>query len=51
VPPYSELNKRSVNNLIDTLLDNEDTLLRERCANGFERTRCSSQHASTGRGV
>ena len=46
----SELNQRVVLNLVETILANEDTLLRERCESGFERVRFSDLRASAGTG-
>ena len=46
----SELNKRAVVNLIDTMIENEDAVLRERCENGFERIQRNDLRASAGSG-
>jgi transcriptional regulator with XRE-family HTH domain len=46
----SELNKRAVVNLIDTMIENEDALLRERCESGFERIQRGDLRASAGIG-
>lgn len=46
----SEPNQRAIENLIGTMIKNEDTLLRERCENGFECIRHSDLRASAGTG-
>jgi len=43
-------NRRIVHRLMDTLIENEDRDLRERCKNGFERKRRSELRASAGPG-
>ena len=46
----SVLNKRMIANLINTILDNEDHQLRERCENGFELVQRNELKASAGTG-
>jgi len=46
----SEQNKRAIVNLIDTMIENEDSVLRERCENGFEHIRRDELRASAGTG-
>ena len=46
----SEVNKRVVVNLIDTMIESEDVILRERCENGFERIQRNDLRASAGVG-
>ena len=47
----SELNKRVIVNMMDTMIQNEDALLRERCESGFERIQRSDLRASAGTGT
>jgi len=46
----SEPNKRAIVNLINTMIENEDAVLRERCENGFERIQRNDLRASAGTG-
>jgi len=46
----SEPNKRIIVNLIDTMIENEDAILRERCESGFERIQRGDLRASAGTG-
>jgi len=46
----SEQNQRVIFNLIDTMIENEDAMLRERCENGFEYVRRGDLRASAGTG-
>lgn len=43
-------NRRIVRRLIDTMVDNEDNELRDRCKNGFDRKRRADLRASAGTG-
>ena len=46
----SDPNKRVVVNMIDTMIENEDAILRERCENGFVGIRHGELRASAGTG-
>jgi len=46
----SATNKKVVGNMISTMIDNEDALLRERCESGFEYKRKADLQASAGAG-
>jgi len=46
----SSANRRAIRRLMDTMIENEDRDLRERCKSGFERKRHSGLMASAGTG-